>query len=176
MDAFEQDLSFELPLSYRAFALLMGPGEVAGFCTIATPGCESDPFDLYSLHRYKQENWKKIAESLHRHMTLEGLEQVERLITMAVVTDSIQFGWDPKDVSPEGGHECGIYLVRRTPEGQPEKVATTFDEFILDFCMGPRFYDFFPEDPKDPDDPDYRFSSPKESFSPVVPSRRRKKK
>lgn len=88
----EQDLSFELPLSYRAFALLMGPGKVAGFCTIATPGCESDLFDLISLNRFKQENWTKIAELLRRRMTPEGLEQMERLITMGVATDGIEFG------------------------------------------------------------------------------------
>ncbi|MCC7420204.1 MAG: SMI1/KNR4 family protein [Planctomycetaceae bacterium] len=176
LDAFEQHFSFQLPLSYRAFALLMGPGTVSGFCTIATPGCKSEQSDLNSLNRSKQKNWKKIAELLDRRMTPEGLEQLGRLITMAVAPDGIDFGWDPKDISPEGGHEQGIYLVRRTPEGHVEKVAATFDEFILDFCMGPRYFDFFPYDPKTPDDPDYPFSEPRESYDPVPLKKRPKRK
>src|SRR5690606_33745396 len=113
LDDFERQFSFQLPPSYRAFALLMGPGVVAGLCTIATPGCESDLSDLIFLNDYKRKNWKKIADSLHQEMTTEGLEQLGRLITMAVGHDGIEFGWDPKDVSSEGDLECSIYLVRR---------------------------------------------------------------
>ncbi|MCA9117232.1 MAG: SMI1/KNR4 family protein [Planctomycetaceae bacterium] len=166
LDAFKQEFDLRLPPSYRAFASVVGPGTLADLFRIETPVNGRSNLDLTDSHRSNQGGWPGYFDFTDPSEASTEVQRMVRIVWFSSTFRGDMFGWDPEDSTAGTGGECGIYLHRRTgPSDATEEIASTFDEFIFEFCLGPKYYEFFPHDSTDPKDEDYPFSQPRESYS-----------
>jgi len=134
LDRFERDTGFSLPKSYRAFAKVCGPGELAGDFHFTAPGYpKNERSDLAALNAIiradepRGPNFETFIESFCRDP-----EQVRRMVFFCGTGYGDWVGWDPEDVQDLVGREYGIYQWHGK---QPSKVADSFAQFVEVFCL-----------------------------------------
>jgi len=162
LDEFESRSGFTLPLSYRAFIKVFGPGELAWEYRMFAPGYPHQS-EMIDLEKFNADFRKPFADTEHPRITKRLLEQYKdgQRLFRAVVFCRTGTGdlicWDPADVRDGRQREYGIYQLARKDFVEP--LAVTFPEFIEDVCLSeanlhPRHWDdkefgtrraFFPE-------------------------------
>ncbi len=147
LDEFESSYDVKLPVAYREFIQVFGPGELGQEFRIYAPGfitCErlKRNFDLGTFQDFTA-SLSTDSISLKYH---EGYnEQIARMVFFATSGDGEIIGWDVHDVRDEEKHEYGIYILLRG-RGKPELFAKTFKEFIDYDCFGDGYYRFFTDE------------------------------
>lgn len=145
INAFEVLRKFLLPLSYREYCRVFGPGTLAGFFTITAPmdGRYGVFTDLDEFDR-----WIPRKDMCSDDFSRSDSDRLDRLLYFCTSVGGDCFGWDPADPQNETHHEYGIYWV---PRGSPpQRVATTFQEFIEECCLGSRSEELFGPGEPDP--------------------------
>src|SRR5262245_52672134 len=94
LDKFESSTRFKLPVSYREFIKVFGPGTLGVFFRIAAPGysSEGDPIDLAAFNSsFKGTN--PHDKSRWRRAYGDDAARVERMVMFAL-TDAVEtIGW-----------------------------------------------------------------------------------
>lgn len=151
LDRFETETGILLPASYREFMTRFGAGEFTGAWSEAEFGGDLEICaPLHSSEHFRLQ--RPLGEEAYDFLNDKELRG--RMIWFASEHNGDQYGWDPEDVTDEAAHECAIYVDMRHKDG-PEKIASTFREFIEDYCFGGGYYevmDFDIEMEANPDD------------------------
>jgi hypothetical protein len=148
LDAFEARAGVKLPPSYRDFVQLFGPGQLAGWFTIAAPlGAarqEAEHLKWADLEWWR-DYWQGLATE---HRPWVDPAKMRRLVFFSEEESGPWFAWDPQDQTPGQPGEYRVHLRERI-EVDTEVVADSFEEFVTGFC--------FSETPVvDPEDPESR--------------------
>ncbi|HEY3701174.1 MAG TPA: SMI1/KNR4 family protein, partial [Acidimicrobiales bacterium] len=134
LDAFEARRGFKLPGSYRNFAREFGRCELAtdmGVWKIAVPAlpADSDSLDLDWLNESMAGVVAIDAEGCPGQEPGDR-ERAPRMVFFAEDVGGDYYGWDLGE--PTAGSEYAIYA--RTPTY--ERVASSFEEFLLGYALG----------------------------------------
>jgi SMI1/KNR4 family protein SUKH-1 len=140
LDAFETEWDNRLPLSYRNYCNIFGPGELAGWYNIATPNYQGNFKERYDLTTkntavHEGRDWREYSPNP---------EQFNRALIFADDTATAVYFWDPAEASMAKDNEYAIYAMYR--DWTLQKLCDTFCEFI-DICLhrgGVRLYDESP--------------------------------
>jgi hypothetical protein len=130
LDLYERESGFLLPLSYRAFIKVFGPGELGGDFRLRAPGYPDDSHA--DLGRTNAEIRAGLTETFLSFFT--DPERVARMVFFCAPGGGDWIGWDPEDVRDARLREYGIYEIG---DEQMEKVADSFPQFIEEVCLGP---------------------------------------
>jgi hypothetical protein len=134
LNRFEQDTGFRLPQSYRAFAKVFGPGELAGdyhFFFPGYPGNEHSDLAAVNARIRVRAPGGPDFESFISSFCRDP-EQVRRMVIFCGTGHGDWVGWDPEDVRDRRNCEYGIYQWHGE---QPSKVADSFVQFVEEFCL-----------------------------------------
>ncbi len=163
LDAYEEEMGFKLPQSYRDFILVWGPGEFGTCVRIASPGYagQGHTVDLPEMHagfdrirRSSVTSGDKCAES----------ELAQRLVAFG--DDGFggnSYCWDPQDVRNAETNEYAIYAVHLNWPDSLDVEATSFREFIMQRAIDP-------PNPIDEDDADEDSDGDCRFFNPASPA------
>jgi hypothetical protein len=130
LDEFEKKIGVPLPLSYRSFIKLFGPGELAWKYRIYAPGDPRlNPF--VEIASYNQSIAKDLAKPGFKNW--KDLPRLKRMIFFCRTDEAEWIGWDTEDVRDRKKHEYGIYTTTRHRE--VKELADSFEDFILNVCL-----------------------------------------
>jgi hypothetical protein len=166
LQAFEKEMKVKLPVDYRSFILLFGPGELAGEFFVLSPGYEKTNIDLkhvtLEFRRGLQDRWVR--------QSFENPEFICSLIFFCRTFHGDRFAWDPQDITDSKQHDYRIHhWLHEAPK--TKIVANTFCHFIEDICLGDEYFTKYSLTGE------RTLAGPREVFTPAVqPPRRRKKK
>lgn len=124
LDACEEELRVKLPASYRSYCQSLGPGKIANWYTITTPGYRGRYNTAYNLN----------AKNSFYHSRLDWREyskdatQYEKAVIFADDDAGAIYFWDPREKTARRRHEYAIYATFR--DWSLERVCDTFSEFI----------------------------------------------
>jgi hypothetical protein len=126
--AFEQAHNLLLPKSYRDFAIVFGPGELAGLYRLATPLTLSNDYEL-----------TKFSQNLHGdadERLLEGFGSADETGRFLFFSDGggCFYGWKLDEMADPASREYAIYEFDFPPM---KRVATTFQEFVTEYILKP---------------------------------------
>jgi len=140
LSRYESEEGIRLPSSYRAFALVFGPGELAGIFRIAVPYCKVAAFNLgREIKAHKRQFVGKMGWL--RKEKYGDPDRVQRMLVFSTTYRGEKYAWDPVEVTDGRAHEYQVYLLSRS--GSVETIAQTFGDFVTEYCLGqifPRFY------------------------------------
>lgn len=146
LDEYENSSGFKLPLSYRCFVQVFGPGELGQEFRIFAPGYESlgEHAAATDLGRFNasKEPLRADPQVLQYY---EDQERISRLVFFASTDGGEIIGWDPLDVRDRGNCEYGIYIILNDRKA-PELLAKSFTEFVHDVCLGNGYFRFFSDE------------------------------
>jgi SMI1 / KNR4 family (SUKH-1) len=132
LDAFEAEVGAPLPPSYRDFAVLFGPGQLAGLFKLRAPvGTEHQNADLRPLNA----EWRQLVAE--QGWYLQGAPDpahLRRLLFFCETDGGNDYCWDPRDGSAHEEHEYPVRFKGRL-ERETEVVASSFFEFVSDYCF-----------------------------------------
>ena len=153
LDEFEIISGFQLPQSYRDFICIFGPGELGQRFRIHAPG--------YKRPNHNWDLWQFIKDYRVWKRDFFNTYQAEQHARLMVFCDTIGgdlIGWDPEDVRHRDNREYGIYFWPHNYR-EASLIATSFDVFIRDFCLGVGYFRFWKMEPEwDLDDEQQSFS------------------
>jgi len=136
LDAYEQRTGFRMPIAYREFIKVFGPGELAGVHTIRAPGYRLTGHGEY-IRWFNSEIDFDGCKDNRVYRTVEETaeiyeepERITRLIYFASNISGDDYGWDPEDLRDPASREYEIYIVRREEDECARFHAWTFAEFI----------------------------------------------
>jgi hypothetical protein len=170
LDAFEKRNHFRLPLSYRSFVKLFGPGQLAFDFTIRAPGYVKTPQMCLSNSAYPLVdidcfNLDLRSEGPLRPEVLSEYadpdSRVGRLVFFADNTAGDLVGWDTLELLDAESLESAIYMVLGE-EMSIRFLASSFFQFIDTICYDKPSSDAAPSGRREPD---YRVFRPA-SFPP----------
>jgi len=145
LDAFEETFGFRLPLSYRSFVKQFGAGALrVEFTDDSLP---SDEFWFYAPGNPKNRfnssldqhvgDWRKSLpdDRSARHFPEPALAR--RLVVFACdALGDRYFGWDPQEATDADGSDHAVYCLERDdPLIKVERVADSFTDFVLGYCL-----------------------------------------
>lgn len=128
LDAFEASAGFRLPLSYREFIGIFGPGTFPCELEIAAPGYP----DLHaSLSLERANDYYRFApEDLSKlRISPDHLALLQRLYMFGARRENIWLGWDLSDIRDPVRNEYAIIAVESMT-----CVANSFQQLIEDVC------------------------------------------
>jgi len=136
MDHFEETAGFQLPQSYREFAMAFGAGDLARKFKFATPGSKDRAYDLSRFHRECRKF--AVSDASLAYFPETDLPRALRMFWFSL--DDIRsqyFGWDTLDLTDVKNHEYGIYIL---PDSKRVilRIAGSFPEFVNEFCLSRR--------------------------------------
>jgi hypothetical protein len=130
LDRFEAQTGLPLPHSYRDFAVVFGPGELAEFARLCAPGYPGDDtIDLYEHNRFTH-GGEDILTDLYGEP-----ERVARLIFFGSTVGGEHLGWDPDEVQNPQANEYAVYGLARLLK-RPVKLAPSFRAFVEGLLSG----------------------------------------
>ncbi len=139
LDALEKQIGFRLPKSYRDFCCVFGGGELSECFNILIPNAPNDASDIVEANTLYHDGREYDEYS-------PDPEQYQRAYFFARdICGGIYF-WDPRDVTKERRNEYGVFVVFR--DWETKRLANTFDEFIMDVCLGDRHQELFDDPPR----------------------------
>ena len=128
-----------LPVEYRAFALIFGPGTLGvrewTFKTPGFPGAGRS-VDLAELNGIPGN--RGLPNRSDAELSEEGDPAlIRRLVQFCSGGfEGDQFFWDPADVTDPEKNEYAIYIRGGELEPRIQRVATTFRELVMDYLLG----------------------------------------
>lgn len=142
LDAYETRSRFRLPLSFRSFVKLFGPGQLAFDFSIRAPGyvksaeeCLSNSayplVDIDCFNRDLRGEGPLRPDVLGEYTDPDG--RIGRLIFFADNTAGDLVGWDPQELIDAEAVESAIYMVLGE-EMSLRFVANSFFQFIDTIC------------------------------------------
>jgi hypothetical protein len=167
LEQFETESGVKLPVDYRSFIRLFGPGELAGEFFLLAPGYPTSNIDL-KLHTIEFRRGVQRSPSIRQ--SFDDPVFVGRLLFFCRTFQGDKFAWDTADVTNQEEHDYRIHLWRHEGE-KTEIVAGSFREFIEDLCLGDAYFTKYSLTGE------RTITGPREVFNPAVepPSRRKKK-
>ena len=141
LDQFEADNGFKLPLSYREFMLLFGPGCFSSNLRISSPGY-SDPESLVDLTFANKSLGYSAEELAESTLPTKTKSLLRRLVWFGIVHGNEWLGWDPIDVFDSSTHEYAVYQVDWRRD-DVIRLAGSFWDAIVGLCG-----QLFAEDPE----------------------------
>jgi hypothetical protein len=132
LDRFEQESGFRLPLSYRAFVKVFGPGALGCEYQIAVPDYTNNEGGL-GLRELNRDLKEDIDEGF-----LELYSTGEQVLRLVLFCEAYRawIGWDPAEMSDAQRREYGIYAWGGR-DGTLTKLADSFPQFVEEVCLGP---------------------------------------
>ncbi len=156
LDEFESSYNIKLPVAYREFIQVFGPGsELGQEFHVYAPGfttCDrlKRNADLGTFQDFTA-SLSTDSISLKYH---EGYnEQIARIFFFAASGAGEIIGWDVDDVRDEEKYEYGIYILVRGRR-KPDLLANSFKEFIEDCCFSDGYSNLF-ENPEPWDEEEF---------------------
>lgn len=142
-----------LPPTYQQFTRRVGAGELSGWC------------EFFSCAQGMSETW----DMFHRNLNHQGFvrqsskpdKRSRHLVVFGKFWSGDEYGWDRREVTKRDGKraaEYAIYSVSRSMD-TTVKLAESFPEFIVEYCMGDGLLRLF-DDRNDP------FDEVRNDFSP----------
>ena len=142
LDAFEIRSRFRLPLSYREFVKLLGPGQLASDFSVRTPGsvqnvanCTSNPayllVDIDCFNLDLRGDGPLRSEVIGDYSDPD--KRIGRLIFFADNTAGDLVGWDSLELVEPATLESAIYIVLGE-EMSIRPLVNTFFDFIDKVC------------------------------------------
>ncbi|HEY1065083.1 MAG TPA: SMI1/KNR4 family protein [Pirellulales bacterium] len=127
LEAFERELNFRLPPSYKDFCTVLGPGELGEWFNIAAPGFRGERGSQYDLatvgsHHRAGRDWREYSPNP---------QQFERAIIFATDQSGNLYFWDPAVPSEVAG-EYAIFVNER--DWTLKRICERFDTFV-DICL-----------------------------------------
>ena len=139
LDGLEERIGFRLPQSYRDFCRVFGGGELSDF-HIFIPNAPHESCDIVEANTlYHDREYEEYSPDP---------EQYQRAYFFARDNGGGIYFWDPQDITKGLQCEFGIYVVYRD-DWDTIRLASTFDEFVLDLCLGSRRKELFDDHPPD---------------------------
>jgi len=136
LDAYEARVGFPLPARYREFASTFGAGQLTyrkgrrkPSFLISVPGRFSRP----RSYHYDIDAWNQEMREAQKPGARPG--RARRLVVFAKDLSKNYYGWGPEEVTRPETHDYAIYR-RRLGAAAAKRVASTFEEFLVDFCVG----------------------------------------
>ncbi len=132
LDEAERELGIRFPESYRTFCSELGPGEWREDIQIGAPFESDHEGNLFRM----VEVGRQVISALRGK--IPDRFDVSNTIGFATSQIRLTFHWK---LDEKKGDEYAIYFV----DGEApavKKIADTFEEFILETCMGDRLSDF----------------------------------
>ncbi len=128
LDAYEVRSGFKLPVSYRHFCRVFGPGNLADWFEIAVPaftGKSPSNYDLDTIGQlcHKGRDFQEYSDDP---------QQFERAVIFGSDCTGARFLWDPEERTDKKTREYAIYAIWR--DWSRERVCDTFWEFA-NICL-----------------------------------------
>jgi SMI1 / KNR4 family (SUKH-1) len=157
LDAFEIQTGVKLPLSYRDFILVFGPGEFSSALRIAAPGYAhtGTTFDLTIVSQSYRYNPFDLSRS---GLSPDDRHRVQNLLYFGLAHGEEWLGWDTRDLRIPTENEYAIYRVDWRRDSI-SFVTNSFRDLVAAFCD-----DLFAPDP----DYDEDAMGPQRSFRRVT--------
>jgi hypothetical protein len=139
---YEVATGFKLPLDYREFIQVFGPGELGRVFRIKAPGYPTlgYPTDLGAFNS----SFDEFRHDPTKLGVYERQEQFKRLHFFAATDAGEAIAWGPNyhDVDRD---DYWVYILLRSSNA-PELLAVSFKKFIFDVCLGDGYFRFFAEE------------------------------
>jgi hypothetical protein len=138
LDDYEVRSGFRLPVGYREFIQVFGPGELGDGYKIRAPG--------YRLTGQGQDarvfNFQVDLDEFNAHpdwshRKFKEPDQIMRLVYFADDSNGDLYGWDPQYIRSHEPTEYAIYVVEREEDERARLVATSFVDFVNNRVLGP---------------------------------------
>lgn len=123
----ESQLACRLPESYRAFMKRFGPGVVADRIRLPPLGVGSD--GDYSLLGDTR-GMRDLFRNRRPEYAPPNAAWLGRLVYFGSDFYGDSYAWDTEDVTNSDVHECRVYHLQRSNEGNPEAVGETLADLI----------------------------------------------
>ncbi|VTU01848.1 Uncharacterized protein OS=uncultured bacterium PE=4 SV=1: SMI1_KNR4 [Gemmataceae bacterium] len=123
LDQAEAQLNTRFPLSYRAFMKRFGPGELDCWLRISTV------LLISANHHALVEHTTSCRDDLPKWTDLNH-DHLRRFVYFATNVSGEPYAWDPEEASDADTFDHPIYRLHRHEEGTPDRLASTFTEFI----------------------------------------------
>lgn len=162
LDAFEEHSGLRLPKSYRSYCSVFGPGQLADWYLIATPGFVANPASLIGFYDLEATN-QTFHDGLDWREYSSAPEQFERALIFASDGTGAVFFWDPAEVTSKAGHEYAVYATFR--DWSLQRLCDRFDGFI-DICLQRGEVQIYQDPPK------LEFRPAKGRYKPLRPRRK----
>lgn len=141
LDAYEKRSGFRLPVSYRHYCRVFGPGNIGDWFEIAVPGFTGKAPKRYDL--------ETLGRLYHDHLEWEEYsddpQQYERAVIFGSDCTGARFLWDPAEQTDKRRRECAVYVVWR--DWSRERLCDTFWEFA-NICLHRRDRTLYDEPPR----------------------------
>lgn len=132
LNALEVRIGLPLPVSYRAFLRIFGPGRLAQAFTIYAPGYRNAPV----VDFLENEGWQPTVSRLRGNSPL-----VTRLVAFGdYLGHRGLFAWHRDVVTDEATHEYQVYFVPRNPDEPIIPVSDSFATWVEVEVLGSAFY------------------------------------
>lgn len=151
LDEFERSFNIKLPLNYRDFVKLFGPGELAGVVRIYAPVGRKQPGDLTTFVKGFREGADFLGE------VFSNPKLILRSIPFANTIFGDMIVWDPQKPTDPKAHEYEVCLLAKETS-KVSNLAPDFETFIQDRCLSPKLGKYL-------DYPDYK---PENTFVPFA--------
>jgi uncharacterized protein (TIGR02996 family) len=122
---FEAEREMRLPRSYKAFAHVFGPGEIAQYFRICVPCVADDYQDLVTFNRN--------AQSGEGYYWAGEAERLRRTVFLALTIGGEAVVWDTAAVTEPVGHEYRVCWLDRADDVY--RTADSFRQFIDEICL-----------------------------------------
>jgi hypothetical protein len=150
LNQYEAATGFKLPLSYRKFIRVFGPGIHAHYYFIRAPGYWPDfpnksdaNFDLLRFYERCRDAEFIDQNAAYHH----DREFVSRMVPFCTSFHGDVIVWDPKDIQDAKRREYGLYALMDNYKyyDSPIKLSNSFAEWILDIYRGKGLYAVYGE-------------------------------
>ena len=131
LDRFEIALQINLPVDYRAFILMFGPGVLGGKYLILSPRCKDNP--AFDMTNFNQSFRQSLDESIVLQNSFKDLPLVRRLVFFSRTLDNDYYGWDANSIGVQALPQAPIHQLLRLGE-ETDIVALSFREFVDNIC------------------------------------------
>lgn len=136
LDRLESELGIKLPLSYRTFIRVFGPGRLMSSFAIYAPG-----FRGATVIDFLANNKWQAVESQRREMP----KRIHRLVAFADIGGEF-LAWDPMENVTSEECEYRIFKVPKQPEQPLVTIAEGFRAFVEDLCIRGKYWNLIGEE------------------------------
>ena len=139
LDTFEKEFGITLPAGYRHFINTFGPGRLV---TLG-PNELVMEFSIFSPVKLSQHTNRSLSETrMMDYILSEYFEDPKQMFHFAGSIFADFYLFHTGEISTSDPLEYNIYIHKRFPTA-PVKIASSFSEFISDYCVGQGAFDLY---------------------------------